>query len=221
VAQKTNFFDTLHKEDPWRVFRIMSEIVDGFETLREVDKAVSIFGSARMGPKSKYYAIAEEVARLFVIDGYSVITGGGSGLMSAANRGAKKAGGVSIGLNIEIPEQQKINKFVTLQLEFRYFFVRKLMFAKYSRAVVVFPGGYGTMDEFFEILTLIQTGKINDRPVVLVGKNYWKPVLNWLKRKCIKEDTIEKKDLNIFKCIDEPEKIIDFVNSYYGEKGGL
>ena len=221
MKKSPNFVDTLHVDDPWRVFRIMSELVDGFETLKDVNKAVSIFGSARMGPKSEYYKIAEEVAKLFVLDGYSVITGGGGGLMAAANKGAKKAGGESIGLNIDLPMEQKVNRHVSLAIEFRYFFVRKLMFAKYSRAVVVLPGGYGTMDEFFELLTLIQTRKIDPRPVVLVGKKYWQSILRWLNHKCLREGAIIKKDLNLFRNIDDPVKIVEFVNSFYGEKGGL
>ncbi len=221
MKKKIRRDDSMHIEDPWRVFRIMSEIVDGFETLKKVDKAVSIFGSARMGPKSEYYKIAKKIAELFVQDGYSVITGGGGGLMTAANEGAKKAGGESIGLNIDLPMEQKVNRHVTLALEFRYFFVRKLMFAKYSRAVVVLPGGYGTMDEFFELITLIQTEKIDSLPVVLVCKKYWQTMLRWLNNKCLREDAIDKKDLSLFKNIDDPVKIVDYVNSFYGEEGGM
>jgi hypothetical protein len=213
--------DSMNLEDPWRVFRIMSEFVDGFETLKNVEKAVSIFGSSRIGTKSEYYKTAQKLAGLFVKDGYAVITGGGQGIMTAANKGAKKAEGTSIGLNINIPHEQKVNKYVTLPLEFRYFFVRKLMFAKYSRAVVVFPGGYGTLDELFELLTLIQTEKIDPRPVIVVGKEYWRRLFKWIKDVCLKNDAIVKDDLNIFKLIDDPEEIIEFVNSFYGEKGGL
>lgn len=202
-------------EDPWRVFRIMSEFVDGFETLRSVRKAVSIFGSSHQGKNQRYYTLAEKTAKLFVKDGYSVITGAGSGIMEAANRGAKEAKGQSIGLNINIPMPQRVNRYVTLPLEFRYFFVRKLMFAKYSKALVVFPGGFGTLDEFFEILALIQTKRIDPLPVILVGKDYWKGMLDWLKSVCLKENAIEKADLNIFKQIDKPEEMIKFVNGFY------
>lgn len=202
-------------EDPWRVFRIMSEFVDGFETLRSVRKAVTIFGSSHQGHHQKYYTLAEKTARLFVKDGYSVITGAGSGVMEAANKGAKEANGQSIGLNITIPVSQKVNRYVTMPLEFRYFFVRKLMFAKYSKALVVFPGGFGTLDEFFEILALIQTKRIDPLPVILVGTDYWKGMMSWLKSVCLKENAIEKKDFDIFKQIDAPEDMIKFVNRFY------
>ncbi len=202
-------------EDPWRVFRIMSEFVDGFETLRDIGKAVSIFGSARMKSSNKYYGLAERTARLFAGKGYAVITGAGRGIMEAANKGAKEARGESIGLNITIPLEQDINDYVTLPLEFRYFFVRKLMFAKYSKAFLVFPGGFGTLDEFFEIVALIQTKRVEAFPVILVGKEYWKGMLEWIKTFCLKEDTIAKKDLMIFRSIDEPNEIIEFVDKFY------
>ena len=208
----------LYLEDPWRVFRIMSEFVDGFEELRAIGKAVSIFGSARIESNHKYYALAEKAAKLFAEGGYSVITGGGEGVMEAANKGAKKAKGESVGLNITIPMEQRVNKYVTLPLEFRYFFVRKLMFLKYSSALVVFPGGYGTLDEFFEILTLIQTERTDPIPVVLVGRDYWKGILKWLNLICLKEGAIDKKDLDIFKVIDTPEEIIKYVNEFYEKK---
>ena len=202
-------------EDPWRVFRIMSEFVDGFETLRDIGKAVSIFGSARMKSSNKYYDLAERTARFFAGKGYAVITGAGRGIMEAANKGAKEARGESIGLNITIPLEQDINDYVTLPLEFRYFFVRKLMFAKYSKAFLVFPGGFGTLDEFFEIVALIQTKRVEAFPVILVGKEYWKGMLEWIKTFCLKEDTIAKKDLMIFRSIDEPNEIIEFVDKFY------
>jgi uncharacterized protein (TIGR00730 family) len=148
------------KEDPWRIFRIMSEFVDGFEELSDIKEAVSIFGSARVKPGSKYYKLAEDTGVMLVKNGYSVITGAGPGIMEAANKGAKKAGGESIGLNILIPTTQAPNKYITRLLEFKYFFCRKVMFAKYSKAFVVFPGGFGTMDEFFEAITLVQTRRV-------------------------------------------------------------
>ncbi|MFH1552917.1 MAG: TIGR00730 family Rossman fold protein [Candidatus Omnitrophota bacterium] len=210
---------TLHLEDPWRVFRIMSEFVDGFETLRDVGKAVSIFGSARLKKDHEYYALAEKTAELFVQDGYAVITGAGEGVMEAANKGAKKARGQSIGLNITIPLEQRVNKYVTLPLEFRYFFVRKLMFAKYSKAFVAFPGGFGTMDEFFEILALIQTKRIDPFPVILVGSAYWEGMLHWIRSTCLGANTLDKKDMDIFKVIDDPDEIIEYVNQFYKQKG--
>ena len=157
------------KEDPWRIFRIMSEFVDGFEELSDVTNAVSIFGSARAGQSSKYYKVAEDTAKLMVNNGYAVITGAGAGIMEAANKGANKAGGDSIGLNILIPTMQKPNKYVTRLLEFKYFFCRKVMFAKYSKAFIVFPGGFGTLDELFEAITLVQTERVDPFPVILVG----------------------------------------------------
>lgn len=207
--------DNLELEDPWRVFRIMSEFVDGFDTLRVVGKAISIFGTAKDETASKYSKTAERTAELFVKSGYAVITGGGDGIMKSANKGANLAGGESIGLNINIPMEQQVNDFVTLPLEFRYFFVRKLMFAKYSKAFVVFPGGFGTLDEFFEALTLIQTERMERFPVVLVGADYWKGLLEWIKSTMIKENAIDEEDLDIFKVIDDPEEIVGYVNKFY------
>jgi len=215
VKKKRIDRDDFLLEDPWRVFRIMSEFVDGFESLRDIGKAVSIFGSARMKSDNKYYDLAERTARLFAGKGYGVITGAGKGIMEAANKGAKEARGESIGLNITIPLEQDINDYVTLPLEFRYFFVRKLMFVKYSKAFLVFPGGFGTLDEFFEIVALIQTKRVVPFPVILVGKEYWKGLLEWIKTVCLKEDTIAKKDLMIFRSIDEPKEMIEFVDKFY------
>lgn len=207
--------DRMMIEDPWRVFRIMSEFVDGFETLKDVGKAISIFGSSRMNPRHKYAQLAEETAALFVKNNYAVVTGAGEGIMAAANKGAKKAKGKSVGLNITIPQAQKVNKYVTLPLEFRYFFVRKLMFAKYSKAFIVFPGGFGTLDEFFEAVTLVQTERIDEFPVVLVGKEYWKGLIDWLKEACLGLNAIEKDDLAVFKVLDEPKEIVKFVTNFY------
>lgn len=212
--------DNLTIEDPWRIFRIMSEFVDGFETLRDIGQAVCIFGSSFLKSDHEYYALAEKAAATFVDGGYAVITGGGSGIMEGANKGAKKADGESIGLNIIIPLVQKVNKYVTIPLEFRYFFVRKLMFAKYSKAFIVFPGGYGTMDEFFEALTLIQTGRIKPLPVILVGKHYWKGLISWIKGTCLKEHTIEEKDLDIFTVTDDPDEMVDIVDRFHLKRGG-
>ncbi|MFH1799146.1 MAG: TIGR00730 family Rossman fold protein [Candidatus Omnitrophota bacterium] len=202
-------------QDPWRVFRIMGEFVDGFEALKDVGKAISVFGASRLKRTHKYYALAEHAAALFAKDGYSVITGAGEGIMEAANKGAKKAGGKSVGLNILIPLEQKINKYVNLPLEFRYFFVRKLMFAKYSKAFLVFPGGFGTLDEFFEAVALIQTKRVKPFPVILVGKDYWEGMLKWIKAACLKNGTISKADMDIFKVLDKPEDMVKFVNYFY------
>ncbi|MBN1406057.1 MAG: TIGR00730 family Rossman fold protein [Candidatus Omnitrophica bacterium] len=202
-------------EDPWRVFRIMSEFVDGFEELARVKNAVSIFGSARTLPNSKYYKLAEQIAFNLVNAGYAVITGAGSGIMEAANKGAKKAGGDSIGLNIEVPVVQKPNSYITHLLSFRYFFCRKVMFAKYAKAFVVFPGGYGTLDEFFEGLTLIQTQRIEPFPVVAVGKEYWHGLIDWIEKKIYAENRADKKDLNIFSVTDDPDEIAPLIKKFY------
>ncbi|RKY37114.1 MAG: TIGR00730 family Rossman fold protein [Candidatus Omnitrophota bacterium] len=203
---------TGHK-DPWRVFRIMAEFVDGFGTLSEIGPAVSIFGSARKMPQDdEYYKVAEQIAYLLVKKGFAVITGGGPGIMEAANRGAKTAGGTSVGLNINISTGQKPNKFVTKLLEFRYFFCRKVMFIKYGSAFIILPGGFGTLDEFFEAVTLIQTGRSDPFPVILVGKKYWQGLLKWLNSTVKRYGNIKTEDLNIFQIVDTPEdvgKIID------------
>ncbi|MFH1837485.1 MAG: TIGR00730 family Rossman fold protein [Candidatus Omnitrophota bacterium] len=214
MKKKNELYD-LPVDDPWRVFRIMSEFVDGFETLRSLENAVSVFGSARLQNDHKYYSLAEQTTALFAKNGYAVITGGGSGIMEASNKGAKEAGGESVGLNIVIPIGQTSNDYITMPLEFRYFFVRKLMFVKYSKAFIVFPGGFGTLDEFFEAVTLIQTEKIDPLPVVLVGSEYWKGMLSWIKATCLKEDTIEGKDMDIFKTADTPEEVLGIVKEFY------
>lgn len=203
------------KEDPWRIFRIMSEFVDGFETLSEIKKGVAIFGSARLKPSNRYYKLAEETAYLFTKKGYSIITGAGPGIMEAANKGASKAGGPSIGLNILLPSQQKCNKYVQTPVEFRYFFCRKVMFAKYSKAVLVFPGGYGTLDELFEFLALIQTERIDKLPVILISKEFWGGAIGWIEEKLLKEDMIEKKDLAIFHLVENGEEALKIVKKFY------
>lgn len=203
------------KEDPWRIFRIMSEFVDGFEELSDIEEAVSVFGSARAKPSNKYYKIAEETAGRLAKSGYAIITGAGSGIMEAANKGAKKAGGESIGLNILIPIIQKPNKYITRLLEFKYFFCRKVMFAKYAKALVAFPGGYGTMDEFFEAITLVQTKRIDPFPIVLVGRKYWKGLVDWLEGTLLANNAIDKSDLKIFNLADTPQEIVSVINKFY------
>ncbi len=205
------------KEDPWRIFRIMSEFVDGFEELSNVVNAVSIFGSARTKPHSRYYKLAENIAYLLADNGLTVITGAGPGIMEAANKGAKAAGGVSIGLNILIPSKQKPNKFVTKLIEFKYFFCRKVMFAKYSKAFVVLPGGFGTMDEFFEGLSLIQTGRIEPFPVILVGKEYWRGLLQWIKKAPLRTGALLKSELAIFTTIEKPSEILKYITDFYNK----
>ncbi len=199
------------KEDPWRVFRIMSEFVDGFELLMHIKKGVCIFGSSKAKRGNKFYKLAEKTTGLLAKKGYTIITGAGAGIMEAANKGAKKAGGESIGLNILIPVRQKPNRYLTKVMEFRYFFCRKVMFAKYSKAFIVFPGGFGTLDEFSEAITLIQTGRIEPFPVILVGRSYWKGLLDWMNATLLKQGAIEKKDLKIFKIADTPEEIVSIL----------
>lgn len=203
------------KEDPWRIFRIMSEFVDGFEELSDVKNAVSIFGSARARPSNKYYKIAEKTAAYLAKSGYAIITGAGSGIMEAANKGAKKSGGESIGLNILIPIVQKPNRYVTRLLDFKYFFCRKVMFAKYSKAFVAFPGGFGTLDEFFEAVTLVQTQRIDPFPVILVGSDYWKGMMRWLKETMLPAGTIDKHDITIFSIADTPQEVAAAINGFY------
>jgi len=202
-------------EDPWRVFRIMSEFVEGFEVLSQVGRAVSIFGSSRTKPGTKYYKLAEELAYLLAKEGYAILTGSGPGLMEAANKGAKRAKGKSIGLNIELPSEQKPNKYVDLLLDFRYFFVRKVMFVKYAKAFVIMPGGFGTLDEFYEAINLIQTQRIQKFPVVLFGVQYWKGMLSWIKDTVLVVGNISKEDLDIFKVADTPQETVAIIKKFY------
>jgi len=203
------------EEDPWRIFRIMSEFVEGFEEMADVKEAVSIFGSAKLKPSNIYYKLAEITAAKLVKSGYAVITGAGPGIMEAANKGAKGAGGESIGLNILMPITQKPNRYITRMIEFKYFFCRKVMFAKYSKAFIVFPGGYGTLDELFEALALVQTGRLEAFPVILVGSKYWKGLLEWMKNALLHHKAINKSDLEIFTVVDKPNEVIATINRFY------
>ncbi|MBU0709327.1 MAG: TIGR00730 family Rossman fold protein [Candidatus Omnitrophica bacterium] len=206
---------TFESADTWRVFRIMSEFVDGFEVLSQIGKAVSIFGSSRTKPNSKYYKLAEQVAYLLAKEGYAIITGCGPGLMEAANKGARRAKGKSIGLNIQIPAEQKPNKYVDELLDFHYFFIRKVMFVKYAKAFVIMPGGYGTMDEFMEALNLIQTERISKFPVVLFGKAYWRGLISWLRNTTLKAGNISSQDLKIFTVTDSPKEVVEVIKKFY------
>jgi uncharacterized protein (TIGR00730 family) len=201
------------RSDPWRVFRIMGEFVEGFDTLAKVGRAVSIFGSARVAPEDPQYLAAVETARLLGQAGYAVITGGGPGIMEAANRGAREGGTLSIGCNIELPFEQGTNAFVEIPINFRYFFVRKTMFVKYSEAFVIFPGGFGTMDELFEALTLIQTGKIRNFPVVLFGTEYWGGLMDWLRATMLGEGKISEPDMSLLVVTDSPEEAVRAVEA--------
>jgi uncharacterized protein (TIGR00730 family) len=197
--------------DPWRVLRIMGEFVEGFDTLSDVRYAVTIFGSARIKPDDSYYDRAVETARLLAQQGFPIITGGGPGIMEAANRGAQEGNGLSIGCNIELPFEQGTNPYVERAINFRYFFVRKTMFVKYSTAFIVFPGGFGTMDELFEALTLIQTGKVKHFPVVLFGKEYWGGLVQWLADRVAGEGKIDTRDLDLFHVTDQPADAVAWV----------
>lgn len=207
-------------KDLWRIFRIMAEFTEGFDELASVGPAVSIFGSARTKADDRYYVLAEETASQVVKAGFAVITGGGDGIMEAANRGAAEAGGVSIGLNIELPLEQYPNDYQNLSLHFKYFFCRKVMFLKYAHGFIVLPGGFGTMDEFFESMVLIQTLKQVNFPVVLMGSDYWSGLIDWMREtllgkfKCISQD-----DLNLFTLVDEPEAAVKVIVDFKAKKG--
>jgi uncharacterized protein (TIGR00730 family) len=203
--------DDFTAKDTWRIFRIMAEFVEGFETLSKIPPAVAVFGSARVLPGTHAYQTAETVASLLARNGYSIITGGGPGVMEAANKGASEAGGTSVGLNIELPLEQKPNIYANKLLNFRYFFVRKVMFVKYSIAFVILPGGFGTLDELFEAITLIQTRKIKPFPVILVGRDYWKGLLSWMRDALLKEKMIAAEDLEIFKTVDSAEEVLHWI----------
>jgi uncharacterized protein (TIGR00730 family) len=197
--------------DPWRVFRIMGEFVEGFDALAKIGPAVTIFGSARVKPDSPEYQAACETARLLGEAGFSVITGGGPGIMEAANRGAREAGVLSVGCNIELPFEQAVNPYVDLAINFRYFFVRKTMFVKYAEAFVIFPGGFGTLDELLEALTLIQTGKVRNFPVVLFGKAFWGGFLDWIRAVLMAEGKISPDDLELMTVTDDPAEVVRIV----------
>ncbi|RLG11177.1 TIGR00730 family Rossman fold protein [Candidatus Pacearchaeota archaeon] len=211
IEERQYVLEGLEVKESWRLFRILAEFVDGFEVLSKIYPAITIFGSSRSKPEDSDYKKAEEVARLLVKAGFSVITGGGPGIMEAANKGASEAKGYSVGLNIKLPSEQECNSYANIKLEFRYFFVRKVMMAKYSVGFVFFPGGYGTLDEMFEILTLIQTKKIRPVPVVLVDKNYWAPLYNWMSNTLLANKKIDEKDINLFKILDTPEEIVKYI----------
>jgi len=208
MTDKQYVINEITIQDSWRMFRIMAEFVDGFEALAKYHPAVSIFGSTRVRPGDAVYQKAEHIGKLLAENGFAVITGGGPGVMEAANKGAFSAGGKSIGLNIELPLEQKPNPYTNITLNFRYFFVRKVMFVKYAVAYIILPGGFGTLDELLESITLIQTKKIRPFPVILVGSDYWKGFLNWMKEVVLKDEKISLADLEILQLIDEPGEII-------------
>jgi uncharacterized protein (TIGR00730 family) len=201
----------------WQIFKIMAEFVDGFDTLARIGPCISIFGSARTKPENPYYQVTVDIASRLTAEGFGVITGGGPGIMEAANKGAMLAGGKSVGLNIDLPFEQSSNEFIDKDknLNFNYFFVRKVMFTKYSQGFIMMPGGFGTMDEFFEVATLIQTEKFKQMPMVLVGTSYWQGLLDWMAKVMVEEQNIAAEDLNLFKVVDTAEEAVQHMLQYY------
>lgn len=211
MHERQYIVDDITVKDTWRMFRIMAEFVDGFEVLPEAYPAVTIFGSARCLPGSAPYMAAEKAARLLVQNGFNVISGGGPGVMEAANKGAAEAGGKSVGLHIHLPHEQNANPFANVRLDFKYFFIRKVMFVKYAVAYLILPGGFGTLDELFEAITLIQTQRIRSFPVVLLPSGYWKGLMDWIRNTLLTEKTISESDLEMFSIVDTPEEAVNIV----------
>jgi len=214
VDEKQYVIDALSVKESWRVFRIMAEFVEGIEMLSDVNNAVTIFGSARVKTDDVYYQKTEKLAKLLVEEKFNVITGGGPGIMEAANKGASEAGGKSVGLNIRLPFEQKPNPYANIHLDYKYFFVRKVMFVKYAVAYVILPGGFGTLDELFEALTLIQTKKIKSFPLILMGSEYWGGLIDWLKNTMLKEGKILPVDMDLLQIVDEPEEVVKLIKKY-------
>ncbi|WP_339755564.1 TIGR00730 family Rossman fold protein [uncultured Winogradskyella sp.] len=221
IEHKNKGWNEIKTNDSWAIFKIMGEFVNGYEKLSKIGPCVSIFGSARTKPKHKYYKFAEEVASKIVDHGYGVITGGGPGIMEAGNKGAHIAGGTSVGLNIELPFEQHDNPYIDndKSLDFDYFFVRKVMFVKYSQGFVVMPGGFGTLDELFEAITLIQTHKIEKFPIILVGVEFWGGLMEWVKTTLLDAGNISAKDLDLIHMVDTADEVIDILNAFYKESG--
>ncbi len=211
MHERQYIIDDLTKNDTWRMFNILAEFVEGFDVMPEVYPAVTIFGSSRAHPNSLNYKTTENVARLLVKNGFNVISGGGPGVMEAANKGAAEAGGKSVGLHIHLPSEQKPNKYANVRLDFKYFFIRKVIFVKYAVAYIIMPGGFGTLDELFEALTLIQTKRIKFFPVILIDSKYWKGLIDWIKGTLIKEKSISESDLEIFNLVDTPEEAVGII----------
>lgn len=211
MVEKQFLVDDLTIKDSWRMFRIMAEFVEGFETLPDIYPAVSFFGSSRSHPNSKTYRDTELLARLLVENGFNVLSGGGPGVMEAANKGAAEAGGRSVGLNIHLPHEQKPNKYANIKLDFKYFFIRKVMFVKYAVAYIIMPGGFGTLDELFEALTLIQTKRIKSFPVIMMNSEYWKGLIDWITGTLLKEKCISPSDKDIFLLVDDPIEAVNII----------
>lgn len=211
MLEKQYIVDDLTLTDSWRMFQIMAEFVKGFEVMPDAYPAVTIFGSSRIKPKSAIYKDTVTVSRLLVESGFNIISGGGPGVMEAANRGAAEAKGKSVGLHIELPNEQAPNKYANIRLAFKYFFIRKVMFVKYAVAYIIMPGGFGTLDELFEALTLIQTKRIRYFPVILIDSKFWEGLLDWAKKTLIKEQTISEEDFDIFNIVDTPEEAVAII----------
>ncbi|MDY6793226.1 MAG: TIGR00730 family Rossman fold protein [Thermodesulfobacteriota bacterium] len=209
--EKQFLVDDFKIGESWRLFKIMGEFVDGVDNLHDVGPAVSIFGSARTKPDDPEYKKAEKIASFFVKNNFAVITGGGGGVMEAANKGAAEAGGTSVGLNIVLPFEQEPNKYSNLNLDFNYFFIRKVMFIKYAFAYIIMPGGFGTLDELFEAVTLVQTRRIRPFPIILVGSDYWSGLKDWIKSRLLEEKRISPEDFDILQLMDDPEEIVNVV----------
>ncbi len=216
LKQKT--WNEIKTNDSWAIFKVMSEFVDGFEKMSKIGPCVSVFGSARTKPGEKYYELAESIAFNLTRNGYGVITGGGPGIMEAGNKGAQRGGGVSVGLNIELPFEQQDNPYIDRDknLQFDYFFVRKVMFVKYAQGFVAMPGGFGTLDELFEAITLIQTKKIAKFPIILVGRDFWAGLMVWVKEMLLSQSgNISEVDLDLFTIVDTPEEVVESINNFY------
>jgi uncharacterized protein (TIGR00730 family) len=207
--------DKALNRDSWKIFQIMSEFVDGFQTLADISPSVSIFGSARFKPDNPWYEVTEEISRLLSDSGFAVVSGGGPGIMEAANKGAFAGKSASVGLNIKLPNEQSGNGYQDISLNFKYFFARKVMFVKYASAYVVMPGGFGTLDEMAEILTLVQTGKSKRIPIILFGSEFWKGLLHWFETSLVSEGTISAKDMDLFQITDDPQFVVDAIFDFY------
>jgi len=214
LEEKQYLVDALTAQESWRIFRIMAEFVDAIETLSGINHAISIFGSARVKPGEPYYEKTVVLARRLAQEGFSVITGGGPGIMEAANKGAAEGGGKSVGMNIRLPFEQKPNPYTNVHIDYKYFFIRKVMFVKYAMAYIILPGGFGTLDELFEALTLIQTKRIKSFPVILMGSEYWKGLIDWMKDTMMRDLMIEKDDLDYFQVIDDPEEVVRHIKKF-------
>ena len=212
-------FDQSHGEDVWSIFKIMGEFVEGYDKLFKIGPCVSIFGSARSQPDNPYYKMAENTAKKITDKGFGVITGGGPGIMEAANKGAREGKGKSVGLGISLPFEQGVNKFVDPDyvIDFNYFFARKVMFVKYAQGFIVFPGGFGTLDEFFEAMTLIQTTKVTQFPIVLIGTEYWGGLVDWIKTTMVENKTISPEDVNLFTLTDDPDEAVQIICDFYAK----